>query len=87
MTQDSKTDYTGTPEEVGAQLAADALGPTINETAKQATDDQVVRMMAGMIAFLAGAVSENFGPVVAIGMLRGTAENLEGTAKLLGNVQ
>ena len=82
-----KTDYTGTPEEVGAQIASDALGPTINETAKSATDAQMVRMMAGMIAFLAGAVSENFGPVVATGMLRGTADNLEGTAKLLGNVQ
>ena len=82
-----QTDYTGTPEEVGAQLAADALGPTINETTKSATDDQVVRMMAGMIAFLAGAVAENFGPEVATGMLRGTAENIESTTELMGNVQ
>jgi hypothetical protein len=82
-----KTDYTGTPEEVGAQLAADALGPTINETTKSATDDQVVRMMAGMIAFLAGAVAENFGLEVATGMLRGTAENIESTTALMGNVQ
>jgi NAD/NADP transhydrogenase alpha subunit len=82
-----KTDYTGTPEEVGARLAADALGPTINEAAKTATDSQVVRMMSGMIAFMAGAVAENFGPVVATGMLRGTADNIESTTALLGKAQ
>lgn len=82
-----KTDYTGTPEEVGAQLAADALGPTITETMATHNATSCARMMSGMVAFMAGAVAENFGPEAAESMLRGTADKVAGnTAQLLGKV-
>lgn len=76
-------EYEGTPEEVGAQLAADALGPTIEAASATAAPHQVARMMAGMLAYLAGAVSENFGPKASADMLRGTAEKVEQNADVL----
>lgn len=73
--------YTGTPEEVGVDLAADALGPTIQETVNSgAPPEQVVRMIAGMFAGLAGILSENFGHKIAADLLRGTAERIEQAA-------
>lgn len=68
------TEYTGTPEEVGAQLASDALGPTITEAMATNHSSNIMRMMSGMVAFMAGAVAENFGPEAAEDMLRGTAD-------------
>lgn len=79
-TTETTKDYEGTPEEVGAQLAADALGPTIEAAGSTATPHQVARMMAGMVAYLAGAVAENYGAQAAADMLRGTATNVEQNA-------
>jgi hypothetical protein len=76
MTEQPQTDYTGTPEEVGAQLANDALGPTLNEAMAVHQSVNVMRMMAGMIAFLSGAYAENFGAEEAEAMLRGTADQV-----------
>lgn len=71
-------EYVGTPEEVGAQLFADALGPTIEAAmVSGATPQQGARMLAGMLACLVGTVSENFGAPAAVGMLRGTADNID----------
>ena len=77
LQQSAKQEYSGTPEEVGAQLAVDALGPTIAAAAEHSTDQQLTRMMAGMIAGLAGIVAANFGPEATLDILRGTAENVE----------
>lgn len=74
-------DYQGPPEEVGALLFSDVMGPTIEAAAKSdATPQQVARMLAGMLAGLAGTVAENFGVEAAAEMLRGTASNLERAA-------
>ena len=67
--------YEGTPEEVGAELLVDALGPTINAAMNAQTPNQVMRMIAGMTAGLAGLVAENYGPQAAAEMLTGTAAN------------
>lgn len=75
---DDSKEYVGTPEEVGAQLFADALGPTIEAAmVSGATPQQGARMLAGMLACLVGTVSENFGAPAAVDMLRGTADNIE----------
>lgn len=63
------SEYTGTPEEVGAHIAMDALAPTLVEVAKTCTDEQVVRMMAGMLGAITGLVSDNFGPAITLDML------------------
>ena len=68
--------YEGTPQEVGAMLAVDALGPTINQAMDTQPPGQVAKMIAGMIAGLVGMVAENYGPDAAHDMLVGTAENL-----------
>lgn len=84
--QTETIDYRGTPEEVGAQLVADALGPTINAAMKSdATPQQVARMLAGMVACLAGIVAENYGAEAAAGMLSGTAENVRASASELSS--
>lgn len=72
-----KTEYSGTPTEVGAQLAMDALGPTIQAAAQHSTDQQLVQMMGGMVAAIAGVMADNFGRETAINMLRGIADNAE----------
>lgn len=73
----NKQEYTGTPEEVGGQLLSDALGPTIQSIANgDATQQQLARMFAGMVAVLGGMIAENFGEDAAIDMLRGTADKL-----------
>lgn len=69
-------EYSGTPEEVGAELLVDALGPTINAAMSSQTPNQVMRMIAGMTAGLAGLVAENYGPQAAAEMLTGTANNV-----------
>lgn len=82
--------YEGTPEVVGAQLFADALGPTIEAAmVSGATPQQGARMLAGMLACLTGMVSENFGPAAATEMLRGTADNIDKAAAAgeFGNAQ
>ena len=68
--------YEGTPEEVGAELFMDALGPTINAAMSSQTPNQVMRMIAGMTAGMAGLVAENYGPQAAAEMLTGTAANV-----------
>lgn len=81
------TDYTGTPEEVGAQIAADALSPTITDVMANHHPSDVSRMMAGMVAFMAGAVAENFGPEAAEVMLRGTADIMANNVDKLRNME
>lgn len=77
MSNTEKQEYKGTPEEVGGQLLADALGPTIQAVANSdVTQQQLARMFAGMVAVLAGMVAENFTPEAAVEMLRGTADKL-----------
>jgi hypothetical protein len=76
MTHNIQAEYTGTPEEVGAQLANDALGPTLNEAMAAHQSVNVMRMMAGMVAFLAGAYAENFGAEECEAMLRCTADQV-----------
>lgn len=77
-TPETKQEYTGTPEEVGAQLFVDALGPTIQATANSgATKEQMARLFAGMLAGLSGMLAENFGVDAAIEILRGTTNKLE----------
>lgn len=72
------TTYTGTAEEVGAQLFADALGPTLQEAMDSTPDKRgVARMYAGMLAGFTGMLSQHFGHQAALDMLRGTADNLE----------
>jgi cell division protein FtsI/penicillin-binding protein 2 len=74
-TENQPNKYHGTPEEVGAMLFADALGSTIQEAMNsEATANQVARMMAGMVAAMAGTVASNFGPDAAVAMLTGTAD-------------
>lgn len=76
----TKTEYSGTPEEVGGQLLADAIGPTIQSVANgDATPQQLGRMFAGMVAVLGGMIAENFTPDAAAEMLRGTADKLAPT--------
>lgn len=77
---DQKKEYTGTPEEVGAELAVDALGPTIVQAMNSNPPGQVARMVAGMLAGLAGLIAENYGPQAAVDMLRGTADSVEANA-------
>lgn len=86
--QDQPNEYRGAPEEVGAQLFTDAMGPTIQEAVGNgATDKQVVAMFAGMLAALAGMVSDTFGAQAALDMLRGTTERVEQFDKSGGMVQ
>lgn len=77
--------YVGTPEEVGAELAIDALGPTIQAAMLQQAPGQVARMIAGMVGGLAGLIAENYGPAAAAEILTGTASNvLNNTAEFGG---
>lgn len=77
MENEQRTEYSGTPEEVGGQLLADAIGPTIQAVASaSATPQQLARMFAGMVGVLGGMIAENFGEDAAIDMLRGTADKL-----------
>lgn len=82
MSTGSETiDYRGSPEQVGAQLFSDALGPTIEAAGtSDVTPQQLARMLAGMLAALTGTVADNFGPEAAMDMLRGTANLLESSA-------
>lgn len=76
--------YEGSPQEVGAQLFADALGPTIAQAFRESPNPrQAVAMLAGMIAACAGQVTEFVGAQAAIEILRGTADNIEKHAPLL----
>lgn len=82
MSQSEVIDYQGTPEAVGAQLFNDALGPTIEAASKSdVTDQQIARMLAGMLAAIAGIVASNYGAAAAVAMLRGTADNIERAAE------
>jgi hypothetical protein len=77
MENEQRTEYSGTPEEVGGQLLADAIGPTVQAIANgSATPQQLARMFAGMVAVLGGMIADNFGDDAAIDMLRGTADKL-----------
>lgn len=77
MSTTETQEYVGKPEEVGGQLLADAIGPTIQSVAdSDVTPQQLARMFAGMVAVLAGMIAENFGPDAAADMLKGTAEKL-----------
>lgn len=77
MENTEKQEYTGTPEEVGGQLLADAIGPTIESVANSGvTQQQLARMFAGMVAVLGGMIAENFGEVAAIEILNGTVDKL-----------
>lgn len=71
--------YKGTPEEVGAKLFLDAIGPTMHSAMHDSdvTRQQAARMMAGICAAFTGQMADNFGAEAAIDMLRGTADNLE----------
>lgn len=73
--------YEGKPEEVGAQLFSDVLGPTINAAASSTEPQKIARMLAGMLAALGGTIAENFGADAAAVMLRGTADNIERAAE------
>jgi mannose/fructose-specific phosphotransferase system component IIA len=72
--------YEGAPEEVGAEILVDALGPTLNAAINSQTPGQVMRMIAGMTAGLAFMVAENYGPQAAAEMLTGTAANVMNNA-------
>ena len=75
---DEQQQYSGSPIEVGAALATDALHPTIMQTIQDgATGQQLVGMLTGMILFVAGTASLTVSHAEAVQMMKRCLEYLE----------
>lgn len=70
--------YVGTPVEVGAALASDALLPTIRQSVEAGmTEAQLMGMLTGVVLFACGAAAMVVGHSEAIDMMRKCIEHLE----------
>ena len=78
MNQEAQQEYRGSPVEVGASLATDALNPTIMQTIENGvTDQQLMGMLTGMILFVAGTASMTVGHAEAVNMMQRCLAHLE----------
>lgn len=77
MSDEPKQNYTGTPVQVGASLASDALHPTIQKTIEDGvTDQQLMGMLTGMVLFVVGMAAMAVSPEEAEKMLRNCLKHL-----------
>lgn len=68
----------GSPQEVGAQRAADAIIPMIDALVEAGAPGEVIGgLLSGAISGIAAICANGFSPDAAIDMLRGTADKVD----------
>jgi hypothetical protein len=78
MNQEPQQHYSGSPVEVGATLATDALNPTIMQTIEDGvTDQQLMGMLTGIVLFVVGTASMTIGHDEAVQMMKRCLDHLE----------